>query len=355
MVASADDILRHGGPRRHGDPFPLPVPRRSALSDRSGLPRYAAQRRARAHAIDLRVHEAVVSLNALAQHSVHGGFRLDRRAAYAATQPSSTQAAVLGRIRSSCARYGKQPVDLLPRGALLELLHITDLYAAAPCRVAPFDPAKLKILQRSFVPKPITQPAPPVVVQAFENLDVFIRRSDEDVLRALSDVAPLKPYWDRTLALDRDARIAFIKQLAARGLVSFRRRIRSRVGLFFVEKKHNQIRLVVDAREASRLHHAPPHVALGSAAALAEQDWSDARLAAAASGHLASPARIFGGSLDLTDSFYQFKHEPLGEDFGIDFPEPAAIYGATEDRRLPGQGAAVARPLGSTLALVAHR
>ena len=192
MVASADDILRRGGPRRHGDPFPLPVPRRSALPDRSGLPRYAAQRRARAHAIDLRVHEAVVSLNALAQHSVRGGFRLDRRAADAATQP---QAAVLGRIRSSCARYGKQPVDLLPRGALLELLHTTDLYAAAPCRVAPFDPSKLKILQKSFVPKPIIQLAPPGVVQAFANLEVFIRRSDKDVRLALSDVTPLKPYW----------------------------------------------------------------------------------------------------------------------------------------------------------------
>ncbi len=77
------------------------------------------------------------------------------------------------------------------------------------------------------------------------------------------------------------------------------------------------------------MHHALPHVALGSAAALEELDWSDARLSAAAgAATLRSPA-LYGASLDLSDSLYQFKHEPLGEDFGIDFPELAAEHGAT--------------------------
>ncbi|MBM4023762.1 MAG: hypothetical protein FJ284_16260, partial [Planctomycetes bacterium] len=114
-------------------------------------------------------------------------------------------------------------------------------------------------MRKKFVPKPICSMAPPAVVKVFSNLDQFVRRSDEDVQRSLADTVPLKPYWDHRLATERATRIEFITALAKLGLVSFRRRIRSRVGLFFVEKKGDQIRLVVDAREASRLHHAPPH------------------------------------------------------------------------------------------------
>ncbi len=329
MAIGARGILRSSRGRQHGDPFPLPVPCRPRLEDRSMLPRYLAQRRVRTFALDHRVSEAAVALNALASHSVRGGFRLDRRPAASSTQPTSTQAAVLDRIRRSCARYGRQPADLAPRGALLELLHTNDMYAAAPCRVAPFDAQKLKILQKKFVPKPLCSLAPPEVVSAFSDLDRYIRRSDEEVQRALADVAPLKPYWDRRLATERDTRIEFVKQLAERGLVSYRRRIRSRVGLFFVEKKGDQIRLVVDAREASRLHHSPPHVALGSAGALAELDLSKDALDACGVTASAPEVKLFGGSLDLSDSFYQFMHEPLGEDFGIDFPEPASVYGAS--------------------------
>ncbi len=87
------------------------------------MPRYVAQRRARGHALDLRVLESVVALNAMAAHSVCGGFRLDRRSAAQDVQPTATQAAVLDRIRRGCVRYGPQPADLPPRGALLELLH----------------------------------------------------------------------------------------------------------------------------------------------------------------------------------------------------------------------------------------
>ena len=90
-------------------------------------------------------------------------------------------------------------------------------------------------------------------------------------------------------------------------------------------KKGGQIRLVVDAREPNRMHRPPPHTALGTPAALGEQDWTNDALGLQAS----EPSELWGSALDLQDSFYQFENEILGEDFGFDFPEAADVYGCT--------------------------
>lgn len=46
---------------------------------------------------------------------------------------------------------------------------------------------------------------------------------------------------------------------------------------------------------------------------------------------IASPlgATIHGCSVDLSDSVYQFKFEPLAAELGVDYPEEVGVYGAT--------------------------
>ena len=66
------------------------------------------------------------------------------------------------------------------------------------------------------------------------------------------------PHWDRRLKADRDLRLSFIKRLDAVGLISWRRRASCHIGAFFVRKKADQIRLVLDCRPANQLHRAPP-------------------------------------------------------------------------------------------------
>jgi len=265
----------------HGDPFPLP-PVSVVAYDRSSVPRYLAKRLGRRRARDVRVAEAVFSLNAMARRTTRGGSPSSRPAAASSSSsaPSASQRAVVERLARSVALYGDRPVDLDPRGALLELLRTESLYDNPPCKVVDYNPEKLKVLSADFSPQPITAVAPEEVRQAFADPDRFIRRSDEELAAAAADSVPIKPYWDVSLATNRAVRIDFIRALASRGLVSFRRRIRARVGCFFVGKKDGRIRLVVDARESSRTHSAPPHVALGTPAALAEQDWSSSALAA---------------------------------------------------------------------------
>eukprot|EP00973_Karenia_brevis_P007506 1015810-Karenia_brevis.AAC.1 len=122
---------------------------------------------------------------------------------------------------------------------------------------------------------------PPEVAAVLRDPNEYIRRSDLEFEMATQGTQPIKVYWDRNLAGDRSLRIWFVKELARLGLVSFRRRIRARVGIFFVLKKDGRYRLVLDARETNRTHRSPPHCALGTPGALAHQDWSSTAIAAA--------------------------------------------------------------------------
>ena len=97
--------------------------------------------------------------------------------------------------------------------------------------MAPYDEDKLKFWRSDIVPKPVVDIAPDVVARAFRDPDVYIRKPDDVYLRDTSDSAPITPYWDTLLARDSAARARFVRRLAQRGLVGFRRRIRSRIGI----------------------------------------------------------------------------------------------------------------------------
>ncbi|CAK0874494.1 unnamed protein product, partial [Prorocentrum cordatum] len=226
------------------------------------------------------------------------------------------------------AEYGPRLAGLRPRGALQELLKSDSLYGGAPCKVVPYGESKLKFWPSTVAPRDVGEVCPKFVAGAFRGPDAYIRKPDRVVERGLELEPPVTPCWDVRLAGGPCLRKKFLLGFAGRGLVGVRRRIRSRVGCFFVEKKGGWSRLVVDARGVYRARWAPPRAALGAPAALGEQDWSDAALAEAGwrvpDG---SPPQVFGASLDLQDSFYQFFAERVAEDFGMDFPERAADHG----------------------------
>ena len=137
--------------------------------------------------------------------------------------------------KSDPEHYGTRPAGLTTRGAVIELLKVRDLYDQQPTALAPFDPNKLKILRPGWEVKPVevVDRAPPEVREAFLNPTQF-RRSEEEmeVIRASSD--PVYPYWDPVLSSNRSERIKFTKQLADKGLVSFRREIFCKVGVLFL-------------------------------------------------------------------------------------------------------------------------
>ena len=61
----------------------------------------------------------------------------------------------------------------------------------------------------------------------------------------------------------------FLDGLHSRGMIAWKREYRkSLLGIFFVAKKDNRIRLIFDTRICNCYFQAPPHVALPTAAAL---------------------------------------------------------------------------------------
>ena len=91
--------------------------------------------------------------------------------------------------------------------------------------------------------------------------DELARDRDEGLLRG-------SPYWDPVLKGSRSHMRQFLKLLHQAGLLTWRRRVRSQVGCFFVKKKDNMLRLVLDARWTNRMCRPPPHSRLAVPAAL---------------------------------------------------------------------------------------
>lgn len=93
----------------------------------------------------------------------------------------------------------------------------------------------------------------------------------------------------------------------------------------FIAKKDRSFRLVIDGHEASALHQRPPHVALGSVAAIASVDLSTHALEA---NFGASAAHVYAASADLRQGVCQLSWPAMGAYF--DFVGPIASCSGTD-------------------------
>lgn len=92
------------------------------------------------------------------------------------------------------------------------------------------------------------------VLQKYQNL---IEPSNQEL--AEQGPVPIKPYWDPKLQHSDKMKVELVVALANQGLITFRRRINERIGLFFVKKKTPQwIRMAIDARRVNASHRDPP-------------------------------------------------------------------------------------------------
>ena len=107
-------------------------------------------------------------------------------------------------------------------------------------------------------------------------------------------------------------KVQLIVALANKGLITFRRKIKERIGLFFVKKKTPEwIRMVIDARRVNASHREPPCTRLST-----PRSFLDLQLEPT---HDGSPL-AFGIEADVNDCFYNYFTEALASWFGIDRP-----------------------------------
>ena len=111
----------------------------------------------------------------------------------------------------------------------------------------------------------------------------------------------LQPYW--VLSLVGVVFGYFSQRMFNVGFLPFRSSIKGGIGCFFVRKKNDIIRLIVDSEVASFCHRTPPHRCFGSSIAISELDLCPDSFAGV--GVLAE-LDVRTSAVDLHDSFYQF-------------------------------------------------
>ncbi|CAK0891661.1 unnamed protein product [Prorocentrum cordatum] len=254
----------------------------------------------------------------------------------------SDAAVALSALREAVERLRASSSPLLadwsvPSGkdALADLLHSDDLYAvAAGAALGSYGIDKPRVSRGDLVPKDVASVTSPAAAKLIDAPHMHILKSDAE-LCADVDSGALRgqPYWDPILRGSRAKKLEFLRAVPTAGLLTWRRRVRCRVGCFFVKKKDSMLRLVIDARWANRMCRAPPLSQLAVPGALARLSASDEsfrmvqeRLGRTAQANLDSAGddELVGFSIDLTDGFYQFKCEALASMLGLGYTGTAS-------------------------------
>ena len=96
-------------------------------------------------------------------------------------------------------------------------------------------------------------------------------------------------------------------------LITYLRRARCFIGVFFVQKKDGSIRMVLDCRPANELHRVPPRTLLSAPGALGNlnlsESWREYVQSQLGEDEVVADWRSFdphGAGVDLQDGFYQY-------------------------------------------------
>lgn len=290
--------------RRHGDPFPLPISHVwenfDCMSERRTLAVGAAR-----------------SLNQLAAANLNSS----RAQGHAEPirpelRPTAVQAWMVCNLIRRVASYGARPADLSEESSLKEILGVRELYSEEPKNLAPYEFERVKILHRKVHVRPIYDELPPMVQGYLRWFPDMIEKDEGTLEREQAEGAQIRPSWDPRLRGCRWKRTKLYFRLFEQGLLSFRRKIKSRAGIFTVRKKDGPQRLIIDARCANWAHRSPPTTRLGSPRRMAELDLSDPRLASTRFGPIEGfePAGVKG---DVGDCFYNYTVPELASWFGF--------------------------------------
>jgi len=92
----------------------------------------------------------------------------------------------------------------------------------------------------------------------------------EERIRLADEGAFIGKYFDPVLAANPALYHQFVSELFASGVVGFTTTTRCQAGVFFVSKKNDRLRVIVDARRTNSLCRRPPRTRLGSIEALCQ-------------------------------------------------------------------------------------
>ena len=234
----------------------LPLPQipwcRAADGDRC-LPRGTQQRRAlQARLIEL-VNASVVALNDLAGVS-------------SCSPPSSPSEAQLGALCNLWdAHLAVRPDEVLTaREAFLVLRGQCSPAYGLPTNLASYRKDAISLPTSALDSTPLADLLPDGDRYTMANFEQQMMLSDEAVQRLVEVEGDIVPYCDPVLRSDWRQRASFIRRLERAGMIRFSLSRRERCTPFFVKKKNDSLRLIIDARRFNRRCKPPPYTPLGS-------------------------------------------------------------------------------------------
>ena len=246
------------------------------------------------------------------------------------------QRILLDRCAVKVASFVASPSEIDPATALSDILHSDDLYAVcAGAAIGSYDASRLRVMRGGLTPQEIGGLASSEARRFIERPEEFIVKDSAELARDVDHgVLRGEPHWDPVLRASATKKIEFLKLLHGVGLLTWRRQVKCRVGCFFVKKKENMLRLVIDARWTNRMCRSAPYSRLAVPSALSrlcgargaeEVDYVEmlAENPANTNGDqvleedLTDDGKFYGYSVDLTDGFYQFKSEKMAAYFGL--------------------------------------
>ena len=225
--------------QRHGEVFPLQKP----FCDRpleAGAPHYARQRRSRKLLRQRQVQDCVSGLNRLAAASTDATVGLGP-CPFGPQRDHGAAKAVVSDVSRRVRGVGPCPSDLTGDRALRELVAVGSQYTLEPANLASYCPDKLKVFKGVGRPKPLQKFLPAESAGYLRHFENQIERSSDELEQVLQSRALPRAHWDPLSAHNRSTRHAFFQKLVDHGLLSFRRKRKACIGIFFVHKKSGDI------------------------------------------------------------------------------------------------------------------
>ena len=102
-----------------------------------------------------------------------------------------------------------------------------------------------------------------------DRFETELLRDEYEVLQEREHVGTVKPYMDRILEKNHVKYVGFLKELFERGLLQWTIRPVDLVALFFVHKKQDMLRFILDVRRPNGRVKTPPGVVLAGAESFA--------------------------------------------------------------------------------------
>ncbi|CAK0856394.1 unnamed protein product, partial [Prorocentrum cordatum] len=140
--------------------------------------------------------------------------------------------------------------------------------------MAPYLPEKLKVTKGATFPLPLEFVPPLAVLRLAADFRKRILKSGAELEADRLGGVSVTPYWCPDFRRSKKSRREVFATLCKHQLLTLRRRIFSRVSIFFAWKKTGMTLLIVDARATNENFRVPPHADLGAIAARADADLS---------------------------------------------------------------------------------